>query len=80
MQAINTLYDNQYYYIFNLQPQNIATLCHSAVAIAEKECPSLTDAAQNVSRQFTQTFTLFAACHQLYYLSEESICNLGQFY
>ncbi|CAI7992709.1 hypothetical protein GBAR_LOCUS1082 [Geodia barretti] len=61
-----------------LKAENINTLCQSVVTVAE-ECPPLLESATAVCRQFVDTFTLFAACHNKYsnkYLSEATISTL----
>lgn len=53
-----------------------------AIDTAEKFSPNLIQAAEDISRKFTKTFTLFASCHNIYNsgqrLSEEDIGSLGE--
>ena len=63
------------------KPRYIDTVCTAVVETAEKLAPSLVSTAEDISRQFTQLFSLFAKCHNTYNgggkLSDQKINQLG---
>ena len=73
---------NVFKQIFYLQPKNIDTICKAIIDTAETICPTLSTKAEKVSRTFTQAFTSFAKCHNIYnrgyQLSEDDIHTLGR--
>ena len=55
-----------FHVVRTLQPDNIKTLCDSITTAAREYCPSIFPEAQAVSTTFSEAFTLFNECHNIY--------------
>ena len=51
---------------FNLQPENIKSLCSRIVDTLKRECPQLVDEGEAVAKKYQQLFSLFSICHFKY--------------
>ena len=63
-------------------PAKKDTICKAIIDTAERICPTLSTQAEKVCRNFTQAFTTFAKCHNIYdsgdQLPEDDIHTLGR--
>ena len=81
LQYSATQWSHVHMYIPVTQSENTAVLCQSVVRVAEKNGGYLVTQATQVTTLFTETFGLFALCHNIYnakLVTEQEIAQLGK--